>query len=102
MKKNGWIAGLAFVFLIMNCSGPDGRARRAAGSITAAEMKLQLDFLASDEFGGRNTPSPELKITSRYLATQVGLFGLTPVFPDGSARTRPLGTATIWESYTPH
>lgn len=86
MRKKYFIffAWLPVLFLASGCSGPAGAARKAAASITEEELQLQLDFLASDEFGGRNAPSPELKITSRYLATQVELFGLTPVMPDGS------------------
>lgn len=58
--------------------------QRGVESISATELKTHLEFIASDELAGRNTPSPELKITSRYLATMVESYGFKPLMPDGS------------------
>ena len=57
---------------------------QAVESITGADLKLHLDILAADEFRGRDTPSPELKIASRYLAAMAERYGLKPLLPDGS------------------
>ena len=53
-------------------------------SITAEELKFHLRFLAADEFQGRNTPSNELKIASKYIALMAEQYGLKPLMPDGS------------------
>ncbi len=67
---------------------------RAADSITAEELKIHLDILAADEFGGRNAPSPELKIASRYLAVWVESYGFEPLLPDGEF-LQPIPLMTI-------
>ncbi|MFC1477226.1 M28 family peptidase [candidate division KSB1 bacterium] len=53
-------------------------------SITAVELRIHLNIIAAEEFKGRDTPSPELKITSRYIAEIVKSYGLEPLMPDGS------------------
>jgi len=58
--------------------------RQAVESITGADLKHHLDILAADEFRGRDTPSPELKIASRYLAVMAERYGLKPLLADGS------------------
>ncbi len=75
------ILGLVLSHL-MGCSS-SGRSQ-AAASITEEELATHLDFLASDEFRGRNTPSPELKIASRYLGVMAERCGLMPLLPGGS------------------
>ena len=75
------ILGLVFCHLT-GCSS--SRLNQAAASITEEELKTHLEFLASDEFRGRNTPSPELKIASRYLAVLAERSGLQPLLPEGT------------------
>jgi hypothetical protein len=58
--------------------------RQAVESITGTDLKRHLDILAADEFRGRSTPSPELKIASRYLAVMAESCGLKPLLHDGS------------------
>jgi hypothetical protein len=96
MKKMRWM----FIFLLsaflLGCISDREMQQKAGDSITAKELEVHLDFLASDEFRGRNTPSPELKITSRYIATMVESYGLEPLMPDGSYfQTIPLEVRTI-------
>lgn len=55
-----------------------------AGSISSGDLKKHLTFIASDEIRGRNTPSPELKIVARYLASRVESYGFKPLMPDGT------------------
>ncbi len=70
-------------------------------SITAAELKYHLDFLAADEFQGRDTPSPELKIASKYLSNLSKKYGLLPVMSDNSYfQSIPLETSIVSESET--
>lgn len=42
-------------------------------------IKGHIYYLASDELAGRNTPSPELNIAARYLATSLMRYGAKPV-----------------------
>jgi hypothetical protein len=75
---------LIMATLVLIPFGCKSQQQRAMESITAEELKVHLDVIASDEFRGRNTPSPELKITSRYIATMAESYGLKPLLPDGS------------------
>lgn len=40
-------------------------------TITPAELRMHLEFLASDELGGRYTLSPNFSIAARYLASRL-------------------------------
>jgi hypothetical protein len=84
MKSTKFYWGLVILlmlFLTFGCKSPQ---QKAVESITEKELKVHLDILASDEFQGRNTPSQELKIASRYIATLAENYGLKPLMPDGS------------------
>jgi hypothetical protein len=52
-------------------------------TIDAAELKMHLDFLASQELGGRANFSPGLKIAGRYLATRLHAYGYKGAGPGG-------------------
>lgn len=52
--------------------------RRAAETITAAEMEEHVGFLASDRLRGRDTPSPELDTVADYVAGAFRSLGLEP------------------------
>ena len=68
--------------------------------IDTNDLKLHLNFLASDDFKGRDTPSPELKIASAYLASLSEHYNLSTIMPDSSyyqeiaLRTRVLDDAS--------
>jgi hypothetical protein len=47
-------------------------------------MKFHLQFLGAPEFRGRNTPSAELDIASKYIALTAERIGLKPLMPGGS------------------
>ncbi|UCE40145.1 MAG: M20/M25/M40 family metallo-hydrolase [Candidatus Aminicenantes bacterium] len=83
MKTTKFFTGLA-ILLVLISSACKSQQQKAVESITAEELKLHLDVIASDEFRGRNTPSQELKIASRYIATLAESYGLKPLMPDGS------------------
>lgn len=53
-------------------------------SITAAELRTHLEFLSSDELGGRYTLSPSLAIAARYLASQLEGYGFRGAGPQGN------------------
>lgn len=52
--------------------------------ISAGSLREKVSFLASDEMGGRATPSPGLDKAAEYLAEQFRRVGLEPIGPGGS------------------
>jgi Zn-dependent M28 family amino/carboxypeptidase len=58
--------------------------RRGADTITAAQLKDYLSFIASDEMEGRDTPSRGLDTTAKFLATNLSHWGFKPAGDDGS------------------
>jgi len=52
-------------------------------AITAASLEGHLEFLASDQLMGRNTPSPGLDLAALYIASQFKRAGLLPIANDG-------------------
>jgi hypothetical protein len=58
-------------------AGATGVAEAAAG-ITADNVRRHVEFLASDELRGRDTPSPGLETAAGYLADQFQALGLRP------------------------
>jgi hypothetical protein len=53
-------------------------------AIRADEMKFHVALLGAPEFRGRNTPSAELEIASKYIALTAERLGLKPLMPGGS------------------
>lgn len=51
-------------------------------TVTHQGVKAAISFIASDELRGRDTPSPELDITAKYLSTSLLAAGVIP--PPGS------------------
>jgi len=56
----------------------------AEASITSERIREHIEYLASDEMLGRDTPSPELERAAEYLAEHFGGMGLEPAGDDGS------------------
>lgn len=54
------------------------------GAITPDRLRAHLELVASDEMGGRDTPSLGLDITCKYLAAQLKLWGATPGGDNGT------------------
>jgi hypothetical protein len=50
----------------------------AVSSITAADVQRRVEYLASDELRGRDTPSPGLEAAARYAADEFRRMGLQP------------------------
>ena len=59
-------------------------SQRGADTITAAQLKDYLSFIASDEMEGRDTPSRGLDTTAKFLATNLSHWGFKPAGDDGS------------------
>jgi len=68
---------------------------RALETIDAAEIRSDLEFLASDALKGRDTPSPEQRIAARFIGARLGRLGFEPGAPDGWYWTYDMPTASI-------
>jgi hypothetical protein len=66
-------AGLALLM-------PAGAQRKGVGEdvITAANLRAYLEFVASDEMEGRDTPSRGLNATAKFIATHLTRWGFKP------------------------
>ncbi|MEP6820043.1 MAG: M20/M25/M40 family metallo-hydrolase [bacterium] len=53
-------------------------------TISAAQLKDYLSFIASDEMEGRDTPSRGLDTTAKFLAMNLSRWGFKPAGDDGS------------------
>ncbi len=62
---------------------PDA-VRATADRITAAQLGKDLDFLASDELGGRNTPSPGFDRAAEFIAARLTKAGVKPLGDAGT------------------
>ncbi len=58
--------------------------RRAAATITAADVQRRINIIADDSMMGRNTPSPGLEMTAQYVADEFKRFGLKPAGENGT------------------
>lgn len=89
------------IIILLGSTFPMIAQLKGLESITVEELKFHLSFLAADEFQGRNTPSNELKIASKYIALMAEKYGLKPLMPDGSYYQKiPLEVTTISEAKT--
>ena len=52
--------------------------------ITSSRLKAHLEFIASDEMEGRDTPSRGLDTATLYIATQLKLWGAKPAGDNGT------------------
>ncbi len=53
-------------------------SQRGVDTITSAQLKDYLSFIASDEMEGRDTPSRGLDTTARFLAMNLSRWGFQP------------------------
>lgn len=63
---------IAFFFISVQAQ------KKGLESISTHDLKMHMEFLASDELEGRNTGEPGLQIAARYLAVQARQLGLQP------------------------
>ncbi|HEY3102957.1 MAG TPA: M28 family peptidase, partial [Pyrinomonadaceae bacterium] len=59
-------------------------ASRGVDTITAAQLRSYLSFIASDEMEGRDTPSRGLDTTAKFIAMNLGRWGFKPAGDDGT------------------
>ena len=59
-------------------------SQRGVDTISAAQLRDYLSFIASDEMEGRDTPSRGLDITAKFLATNLARWGFKPSGDDGT------------------
>ena len=65
--------------------GPTSLAvQRGVETISVAQLRDYLSFIASDEMEGRDTPSRGLDTTARFLATNLARWGFKPAGDDGT------------------
>jgi hypothetical protein len=57
---------------------------KAAERITADQLSRHLNVIASDEMAGRDTPSPGLDATARYIADHLRQLKVRPAGDDGT------------------
>ena len=62
---------------------PEG-VERAESTITAADARARVAFLASDDLRGRDTPSPGLDSAAAWIARELAGLGLEPGAGDGA------------------
>ncbi len=78
------------------------KARKAADNITQSNLRRDLTFIASDELGGRDTPSPGLDKAAEYIAARLQKLKIKPAGDNGTyfqrmdmSRTRLDEAATV-------
>lgn len=59
-------------------------AARSVDTISAAQLKNYLYFIASDEMEGRDTPSRGLDTTAKFIAMNLERWGFKPAGDDGT------------------
>jgi hypothetical protein len=64
--------------------GPTVGVEQAAATITPDDMYRRIAYLASDEMGGRDTPSQGLEMAATWIGDEFRAFGLVPAGDDGT------------------
>ncbi len=70
------------LFFLLAAALPDAQQKSALDRISAADLKANLSFLASDALEGRDTPSRGLDIAAEFIASRFRKSGLEPVSGD--------------------
>jgi hypothetical protein len=83
LRKNHVLVVLLLAIQLASCDYKPG-VKTAYNLIDTDDLEFHLNFLASDDFKGRDTPSPELKIASAYLASLSEHYKLSTIMPDSS------------------
>lgn len=60
----------------------DAALLRALDTISAEEISSDLYFMASDEMGGRDSPSPQQRIAARFIRARLQRLGFEPGAPE--------------------
>jgi hypothetical protein len=77
-----------FMLLLLALSAPLAAQAQAvssaAATITPQDVQKHIDFLASDELRGRDTPSPGLEKAAEYVVQEFKRLGLKPAGDSGT------------------
>jgi hypothetical protein len=90
MRKNLLALILVFTFVFpsfvaaQSSTKKNSPAMKAAQTITAAQMRDYLTFIASDEMEGRDTPSRGLDTTAKFIAMNLSRWGFKPAGDNGT------------------
>lgn len=69
-------------------SNPPNGKYRGAEMITANQLQDYLEFIASDELEGRDTPSRGLDVAAKFIATNLSRWGVKPGGDNGTFMQR--------------
>jgi peptidase M28-like protein len=73
------LAAASAIFALVAPAGAQSKdVKKAAGTITKADVARRVAIIADDSMMGRDTPSPGLEMTARYIAAEFKRFGLRP------------------------
>jgi len=91
------IVGLIFSLAVtVQDANPDRDSLRdSLARINEPSVRATVSFLASNELGGRGTPSPGFTIASRYVASRFDAAGLEPGGIDGWYQNREIETSRL-------
>ncbi|MCP3917513.1 MAG: M28 family peptidase [bacterium] len=64
-------------------AAPSVALERALNTVDIDELSADLHFLASDALGGRDSPSPGLRIAARFIRARLVRLGMTPGAENG-------------------
>lgn len=78
MKFSNLALGFAFLFSAFSVSAQEDK-KYVDETVLKDQIEGAISFIASDELRGRDTPSPELDITAKYLSTSLFAAGVKQV-----------------------
>jgi hypothetical protein len=81
-------------------AGRSGRLEDALSAIRPEWIRADIEFLASDEFKGRDTPSSEQRLGARFLRNRMQRLGFQPGAREGWFNTYPVTWRQIKEPDT--
>jgi len=73
---------IAIIFVIFSLTGFTGKQKKKQ-SVTPANLKEWIDYLASDNMRGRANGSPEMIIAANWLSGKFSEYGLKPILQTG-------------------
>lgn len=85
------VLAISALSLIVCAQAPRGAGLRAAlDSIQANNIQADIEFIACDEMGGRDTPSNGQRIAARFISSRLKRMGIAPGTPNGYLHTYQL------------
>ena len=96
-------AALAFAPIATSAGEPrigSASLDAALASIQAEKIRADIDYIACDDMGGRDTPSSGQRLTARFLRNRLQRLGLQPGAENGWFHTYPLTFKRVKEPET--